>query len=270
MYRDVQLDEPVVGDWARRIDNLPYHARERMRHRSIDTAPQHEIDLARRAFYALITHIDHQIRTVVGYLREAGLLDNTIIAFTADHGDMLGDHNMWAKSVMYDASARVPLLVVPRAGDKRIAPGMRDNRLAHLRDIMPTLLDLAGLPIPEHVEGMSLVSSEPRDHVIAAYGTNHFATRMVRDNRHKLIWYAAGNQFQLFDMENDPRETTDLADDPDCRDTRERLTRILVDAVRDDGHDHWLDGDRLVGDPMPTVPEGTNKQLAGQRGLRFL
>jgi arylsulfatase A-like enzyme len=270
LYRDVELDQPVVGDWARRAEDLPYTALERKRHRAIDTAPQYEVDLARRAFYAMVTHIDHQIRVVVGYLREAGLLNNTIIAFTADHGDMLGDHQMWGKALMYDPSARVPLLIVPRLGDERIAAGTRDDRLAAVRDVMPTLLDLAGVPIPDHVEGMSLVGGESRDHLTAAYATNAFASRMVRDRRHKLIWYAAGNRFQLFNMQDDPRETRDLAADPTQRQTRDRLTQILISELKCGFHDHWFDGDELVGEAEPTVPAGTNKQLTGQRGLRFL
>ena len=87
------------------------------------TAPPHEVEAARRAFYATLTHIDHQIRVVIGLLREEGLLDDTIIAFTSDHGDMLGDHNRWAKSVLYEMSAKVPLVIVPAVGDDRLRPG---------------------------------------------------------------------------------------------------------------------------------------------------
>ena len=93
-------------------------------------------------------HRSPEFRMVLGTLRAEGLSDNTIVAFTADHGDMLGDHQMWAKGVMYEKSARVPLIIVPAAGDDRFCPGSRDRRLAELRDLMPTLLDLCGLEPP--------------------------------------------------------------------------------------------------------------------------
>ena len=67
---------------------------------------------ARRAFYALCTHIDHQLRIIIGTLREEGLLNGTIICFTSDHGDMLGNHNMWAKRLFYEYSTNIPMILV--------------------------------------------------------------------------------------------------------------------------------------------------------------
>src|SRR5690606_6356705 len=86
LYGDVEIDEPFCGDWVENSDDL-VHTRSEARY--FNTA---QVRAARRAFYALCTHIDHQLRVVIGTLREEGVLNNTIIMFSSDHGDMLGNH----------------------------------------------------------------------------------------------------------------------------------------------------------------------------------
>jgi arylsulfatase A-like enzyme len=114
MYRDVEVPEPVIGDWiAGDPESLPVALQRAMR--NMDDAGRHfsqsDVAAIRRAFYALCTHIDHQLRLVLATLRERGMMSNTIICFTSDHGDMLGDHRLWAKRWMYDGSNRVPMLL---------------------------------------------------------------------------------------------------------------------------------------------------------------
>ena len=268
-YRDVAMDEPVHGDWSRTFDDLPYGIKQYADRTAMQMAPKHEIDLGRRAFYATITHIDHQIRVVIGYLREQGLLNDTIIGFTADHGDMLGDHHLWAKTVMYEKSARVPLILVPPAGDDRLPAATTDDRLVELRDIMPTLLDLCGIDIPETVEGMSLLRADRRDHLYGEFQEGELARRMMRDERFKLLYYSVGNVFQLFDIDNDPLEQHDLAGEHQHAEVRERLSRLLIDHLY--GTDlEWVRDGALVGLPdRPYVPV-PNRRLSGQRGLRYV
>ena len=268
-YRTVPMDPPVIGEWAQQPANLPWLLRQRLTRYSICDATPHEVDLARRAFYGLITHIDHQIRVVIGTLREAGLLDDTIIAITSDHGDMLGDHRQWAKGLMYEMSAKVPLIVVPAVGDDRLACGSRDERLAELRDVMPTLLDLAGLDIPDTVEGMSLVGRARREHLYGEIYQNDLATRMIRDERFKLIYYPVGNRRQLFDLEADPREACDLADDATHRQELMRLEKVLIEHLY--GSDEaMVRGGKLVGVPEKPDQPMRDRGLFGQRGLRFM
>src|SRR5699024_4620518 len=126
--------------------------------------------------------LDHQIRVLIGTLREEGLLDNTILCFTSDHGDMLGRHNMWAKRMLYGPAINSPLILVgTRGAGNRIAEGMVDDRLAGWRDIMPTLLDLCDLDIPEHCEGQSLVGDNKRDYLYCEVADDSHASRMVTD-----------------------------------------------------------------------------------------
>ena len=276
LYRDVPIDPPVYGDWSTSFDALPYGAKAYNDRFSIRQAPAHEMELGRRAYYATITHVDHQIRIVIGTLREAGLLDNTIIALTTDHGEMLGDHHLWAKGVMHQKSARIPLIIVPTANDTRLLHDTTDNRLVKLRDIMPTLLDLAGIDIPDTVEGMSLLSERRREYLYGEYREGADATRMVRDARYKLIYYAGGNFFQLFDLEEDPLEQRNLAitcgntsGNPAHTDVQQRLTNVLIDHLYDSNPD-WLKDGQLVGVPVGPYVRHPNRGLSGQRGLRLI
>ncbi len=270
LYRGVAIDPPVIGSWARELAALPYMLRVYSDGGlAMRTAPPHEVEAARRAFYATLTHIDHQIRVVIGLLREEGLLDDTIIAFTSDHGDMLGDHNRWAKSVLYEMSAKVPLVIVPAVGDDRLRPGAVDDRLAALEDLMPTLLELAGIPVPETVEGRSLLSTERRRLLYGEHWEGERATRMIRDGRHKLIYYPVGNRLQLFDLADDPREELDLGDSPEHCEICDALASRLVEHLY--GSDlKWVSDGRLVGEADRQESPMTHRDLAGQRGLRFM
>jgi arylsulfatase A-like enzyme len=266
-YCRIAPPPPIIGDWARDPDALPWLLRSRQNAYAICGALRHERDLALRAFYATMTHIDHQIRIVIGTLREQGLLDNTIIAFTSDHGDMLGTHGQWAKPFYYEMAAQVPLIVLGRRGDGRVSPATVDDRLAETRDIMPTLLDLAGVPIPATVEGRSLVGDQRREYLFARVRRGPAASAMVRDERHKLIYYAAGNRLQLFDMQDDRQERHDLAAEPGHREVLGRLTGLLIENLGGEAAD-WIRDGRLVGVAEPPLP-GPDRGLQQQRGLRF-
>lgn len=263
IYRQIPIDEPFVGDWARDWEKLPFALRARRNWPGQYNA--HALRLARQAFYALCTHIDHQLRLLVGLLREEGVLDNTVIAFTSDHGDMLGNHHLFAKAVHYEDSAKVPLLVIPAANDSRVAVGQRDDRLASLADIMPTLLELSGIPAPSTVEGLSLISKKRREYLYGEHYEGDTATRMIRDQRYKLIYYPVGNRTQLFDLEADPNELHDITG---TSPHRQRLTDELLRQLYG-GDLNWVKDGRLVGLPDKPWAGGPNRGLSGQRGWRF-
>ena len=268
LYRDVELDRPVVGDWAENFDDLPYYMKVRTYPSALHGAPATEAELARRAYYATLTHIDHQIRTVIGYLREADLLNNTIIVFTSDHGHMAGEHNLWCMTPFYEASAKIPLIIVPPAGEERLGICVQDDRFVEFGDIMPTLLDLAGIPIPGHVDQISLLGSTRRDHLYGEHGEDQAAQRMVRRGTLKLIYYPVGNHTQLFDIENDPRESHDLSGDPDYAAELASLKELLKENIWGSDLD-WVKGGELVGLPDRTFEPGPIQNLLNQRGIRF-
>ncbi|MBP87504.1 MAG: arylsulfatase [Planctomycetaceae bacterium] len=266
IYRDVDPGHPSQGTWRSQPDEMP----ARMNNRLIDSERYDAkfIRQARRAFYALCTHIDHQIRVVIGTLREEGLLDNTVILFTADHGDMLGDHGLWSKRMFYDSSACVPMIVVGASGSEQVPCRTTNDRLVSWQDIMPTLLDLAGVAIPETVDGESMFSDQTREALYGEYGEGAEATRMIRDSRHKLIYYAYGNRLQLFDLKEDPQELDDLSRSADHANVKARLTELLVSQMYGSDSDLLRDGE-LVGVPVDTERSAPDRTLSLQRGRHW-
>ncbi len=273
LYRDIPVKDPVSGNWSSRFESLPNYVQRRS-NRAMEPmarATKEQQDVTRRAFYATITHIDHQIRVVLGYLREAGLLDNTIVVFTSDHGHMAGEHGLWCMAHFYEMTAKIPLIVVPPKSGSwgSLAPGSVDSRFAEYGDIMPTVLDLAGIPVPGNVDLLSLAGDKKRNYLYGEHGEGRDAQRMIRKGDYKLIYFAEGNRFQLFNIAEDPEETVDLAGNPDAADMTRELTDLLKQNLYG-GDSEWLTDGRFTGIPAePYEPEG-DMTLRGQRGLRFM
>ena len=150
MKKDIPL--PAVGKWAVMYD-VPEDAAHHDAWRGV--RKQEEIFRARGGYYGNITHIDHQIGRLLMGLKKSGHLDNTMIIFTPDHGDMPGDHNLWRKAYAYEGSAHIPMIVqLPRYMRKNIKKNIYESVM--LQDIMPTILDVAGADIPDTVDGTSM------------------------------------------------------------------------------------------------------------------
>ncbi len=263
MYDPDRIDMPFSGDWTGNPAAPIRGRRGGLRCRCDERA----IRRARQAFYALCTHIDHQLRLVIGTLRERKMLGNTILLFISDHGDMLGNHGMWAKRSFYEYSAQVPVIL--SAPGQGVPGGQVDDRLVGLADVMPTLLDLAGLEVPDSVEGRSMVGSDRRDVLYGEINEDRFATRMVHDGRYKLIYYPVGNVTQLFDLKTDPKECQDLSGSGEHSEIRDRLTDRLIENLYK-GDQAWAVDGKLVGlDDQPDFQPGPSRALHGQRGLHW-
>ena len=264
MYDPAVIDEPLVPTW----DPMAIPALEAIRAFWPTSHAAHELRAIRRAFYALCTHIDHQLGVLLGTLREQGVLDDTVILVCGDHGDMLGDFGLWAKRLFYEASAQIPMVLVGTRGDARVRSGVLDSRLVGLQDVMPTLLDLAGLPVPDSVEGISMVGERRRDVLYGECRDDAGATRMAHDGRHKLVWYPAGNVLQLFDLEPDPLECVDVVSHPAYAGVVEALSRVIArecwgtDAA-------WIRGGELVGFAAGPRANIADRSFGGQRGLHY-
>ena len=153
---------------------------------------------------------------------------------------------------------------------KTTAFNQRDDRLVAQADIMPTLLDLCDVPIPETVEGLSLVGVQKRDYLYGEFKEDHNATRMVHDGRHKLVYYPVGHRVQLFDLQQDPNELRDVADEPVYSQTRAHLIGLLKERIY--GTDlEWLKDGELVGLPEPELTDGYfyNPNMTNTRGYRI-
>ncbi len=263
-YEDVELDEAVHGGWLNAQDPPLLIQAFRKRY----TYSERESRAARRAFYALCTQIDQQIGSLIGTIREEGILDDTVIMFTSDHGEMLGNHGMWAKQSFYEASANVPMILVGTKGCRRTGYGRVDDRLVGLQDVMPTLLDLADIAIPETVEGRSMLSDDRRGHLYGEFGEGELSSRMVHDGRFKLIYYPAGNTRQLFDLDEDPDELVDLAADPAHGERLAALTeRLIVELYGSDLA--WLTDGALTGLPNRVYRPAPNRGLGLTRGEQW-
>ena len=167
----------------------------------------------------MVTFLDEQVGRVLRSLEAAGLAATTRIVYSTDHGDMLGDHGLWWKSVLYEGSAGIPLIL---AGPG-VPAGKTVTTPVSLVDCFPTILDSVGVPLaPEDADlpGASLldIAHQPDDStrtVFAEYHASHSSTGsyMLRRGRHKYLYYV-GYPPQLFDLEADPDEAHDLAPDP--------------------------------------------------------
>ena len=168
-------------------------------------------------YYAMISHLDHEIGRLLDALRDSGQEENTIVVFTGDNGLAVGQHGWMGKEDLYDHSIRVPLIF---AGPG-IAENKRSGAFVYLYDIFPTLCDLAGIPIPPSVDGRSfaplLRAGAANDtHRKELYLAFDQFVRGVKDDRYKLIEYANGDRPEdrftfLFDLQSDPWETRNLA-----------------------------------------------------------
>ncbi|MCG3178171.1 MAG: Arylsulfatase [Phycisphaerae bacterium] len=197
---------------------------------------------SRLRYAALCSYVDSRFGMVIDRLRNMGELDNTFIVFTSDHGDMLGDRGRVSKYCLYDGSVRVPMIV---AGPGVGRSGAVDDRPAELVDVVPTLLNAAGMEIPQTLPGFSLLSDFQRTGSFAEFhgrGYEQFQRApavMWRTADWKLILYLPGKlgevygrydnlAGELYHLADDPLELRNLFSRPDCAEVRERMTRQLL------------------------------------------
>jgi len=214
-----------------------------------------------RAHYlGLVAQIDNEVGRILTALAEQGLDENTLVLFSADHGDFLGDHHLFMKFWPYDAAGRIPLIV--RAPG--LAPGRTQAPASHL-DFAPTFLDFCGRDIPETCQGRSLLElargqAETREGVVMKFGGDHGFCLVTR--RHKYTVWPSGEE-ELFDTTKDPEEANNLS--AQLRDVRDELRESLVRCLR------RFDAERL--DPMPALfgPDGLvidTTRVGAYEGLR--
>jgi len=186
--------------------------------RNFDTTDQKVID-SRRAYFGNISYIDENIGSILETLDACDFTEDTIVIFVSDHGDMLGEKGLWFKMSFFEGSARVPLMVCAPDRFKPVTVSEPSSTL----DVFPTLIDLAGGSVPNDIDGTSLVPAmagavEPRQ-VIAEYAAEGSISPMVmlRDGTFKLN-VCPVDPDQLFNLEDDPQEKDNLAQNPDFAD----------------------------------------------------
>jgi arylsulfatase len=187
-------------------------------------------------YYGLCTYVDDMLAKVFSLLKEKGLWDNTLIIFTADHGEMAGDHGRFSKGNFYEPVIRVPLIIKPPAGNTYL-PVVSD--MVETIDIAPTILDYAKLPIPETVQGISLRSvmegrTRGKEAILCEFTPNDQSSngKCIRSERYKYEYWAPNGPAKLFDLQEDPHELRNVIDDPAYATVRiemqQRLTHHLA------------------------------------------
>ncbi|MFC5647792.1 arylsulfatase [Paenibacillus solisilvae] len=249
LYLNKSLPEPDVGDWAG-IHDVPEDAAKPNAWRGVRS--QEEIRRARAGYYGSIHHIDLQIGRLLFYLEKIGELENTLIIFTSDHGDMLGDHNLWRKTYAYEGSAHIPMIVrLPKSLGKPSCK--RIDAPVLLQDIMPTILEAVGAEIPETVDGVSLLGlirgeKTERSYIHGEHSTCYSEEQEMQyltDGKWKYIWFPRIGTEQLFNLTNGRDETINFVDSKDySQELQKWRARLVAElSTRDSG---LTEGDRLV------------------------
>lgn len=256
MFLDAPEPEPVMGDWVDIFDEW-----------SQDPAPPDAfvgrmdpriMARARAGYFGHMAHIDAQLARLREALGEHGLAENTVFAFVSDHGEMLGEHGLFRKSFPYQGSVHVPFLLAGPA-DGPIARGQVVHAPVELRDVMPTLLDAAGLPVPEGLDGRSVLplldpgSPTPwRRFLHGEHTLFGMSMQWLTDGSEKYVWMSGTGREQLFDLEADPTELHDLAAVPASAD-RVALWRARLVEVLDGREEGYVEGGRLVAGREPAL-----------------
>lgn len=252
MYVNQPMPPRPVGDWA------DIFADKLDSDRPDATIAQIDPRILQRAlagYYGHMTHIDHQINRFVETLQDFGVHRNTYICFTSDHGEMLGDHHMFRKGYPYEGSARVPMILEGPPGSG-IARNLRLSEPVELRDVMPTLLDCAGLEIPSSVEGKSFLPLAQgrklswRSHIHGEHTVLGQSLQWLTDGHEKYIWHSATGREQLFNLDRDPQELHDVARQPGTEKRLGYWRSLLIKELtgREEG---YTDGQRLISGRTP-------------------
>ncbi len=195
---------------------------------------------ARAAYFACVDFLDEMLGDFLATMEHAGLLENTVIIYTSDHGEMAGEHGLWWKNTWHESSSRVPLIISTpdhRSGRQNAAEVMAPASLA---DLFPTLCDLADVPLPDGLDGLSLVPAltgqaiaTDRPGVITealkprwGEGTEF---RMIRSERYKYIAFRGCNDL-AFDLVNDLDEQVNIAADPEHQDALVPLREAVLEG----------------------------------------
>ena len=218
MYEEADLPAARVGKWAARYAERNSD-RADIWHGALSSG---EVRNARQGYYGSVSHVDEQVGRILEALEKRGWLEETLVLFTSDHGDMTGDQNLWRKSYAYEPSARVPMLVRWPAGLASARRGQVFDQPVELRDVLPTFLDAAGADAGRKLDGASLLALIRNngagwrefidlEHNICYSPENHW--NALTDGRMKYIFHARDGEEQLFDLSRDPHELNDLAGD---------------------------------------------------------
>ncbi len=216
LYRDTAMPAPVYGNWSTSESDIPpaflgvtYELSMTQR------LAGKQLEQLRRAYYACVTEVDYQLGLLFAQMHELNIFENTIVIFTSDHGEMLGDHFMGGKCVPFEASVHIPLLIrMPGTLRNHHRPwrGVTNDALVCLADILPTCLNFADVPIPEEagVEGIDMLAVARQEVARERLFLDCMYMHAVREGDYKLCRETLQGHELLFNVAEDPYDTRDL------------------------------------------------------------
>ena len=248
MYDPREIPTPWGGaaDQEGRNPAMPTFQKNYMIERMDDMAIQY----SRAHYFGLITYLDAQVGRVLDFVDSHGIADETIIVFTADHGDNIGDHGLFFKTFFTEGSAHIPLLVsLPgtTTGKECIQPVGQE-------DIMPTICDNLGITIPNEIDGASLLplitqpeAKHAKPFAVSQYGTDDHMSIMIREQRYKYCYVRYNATEELYDLAEDPHEMVNLVTDAKYADELLRLRTTTNQWCIDNQHSPILMENGTIG-----------------------
>lgn len=262
LYRDREVPDPVYGDWSKSLEETPQGYMEFTYFlNNMYRMTKDQCKDVRRAYYACITEIDYSLGLLFGRMREMGLMKNTWIVFTSDHGDMMGDHRMGAKMVFFEGAAHVPLIICPppESNEYKDITGTKCDTISDLTDILPTILNMVGIDAPDDVEGMDIMSAIGKPIENRVFYGNFRNTRFaVIENEYKYLWTTLGGDELLFDLKNDPYEQENLATRAEHQEKLVKMRNMMIEHIKEHCPDLLKDGE-LVSEEAPKGPQDVRK-----------
>ncbi len=269
MYRHQDLPTPVTADWVDSED-CPLDHLEHALAWGGRLGPA-ELQDAAAVYYGMITNLDHQLGRLFGMLQTMGILDNTLILYTSDHGEMMGDHGDAAKSSFYHSASDIPFIVRPPKSWE-VKPGQEHPALVGLTDLLPTLCHTAGVTPPEDVSGRDLTpivrqgADRVRDSFIGAIDGRY----LVENGEHRWLYHVADGKEQLFRTDDRYEEQPLPCDAQTTGPFRQELIRFLSNAGSPDIVDGDLRNDHRTPPPLNELRARNLLGLpAAGRYLRF-
>ena len=261
LYRQVEMEPPEVPPDNAHLLCYWNHFQNRYKYR--DQGNDMNLIRAMRAmYYGIISQLDYQIGRVLDQLETEGVLDETLVLFTSDHGEFLGDYNCYGKRSHLDPAARVPFLV---HYPKRFAANKQCDILESLVDALPTVFGAVGLDTESQHVGVDLAKiasgDRDRDEVMGQLSEEDKGLYTLITRDFKYIYSAADRKEWLFKRLPGQIEKRSLAGHAAYRSVLESLRERLIQRFRDDGYEAPLDGDGWRDFPQPVIPDAPD---AGQ------